>query len=125
MLLAIDEEHFSLGEHMGLTHHFLAALQANLTLLHIAPHQSASADRSAQEAVERTGLPLDLPPFAFQHLTHADPVEGILQVVADGQFEMVVLIARPRSFLSELFHCSVTARVLLHSPVPVLVLPAQ
>jgi nucleotide-binding universal stress UspA family protein len=38
---------------------------------------------------------------------------------------MVVLIARPRSLLCDLFHGSVTAHVLLHSPVPVLVLPAE
>jgi nucleotide-binding universal stress UspA family protein len=125
VLLAVDDEHFSLGSHMGLVHHFLAALQAQLTLLHVAPHQSAVADMSALEAVERTGLPLDLPPIAFQHLTHASPAAGILQAVADGGFEMVALIARPRSFLGSLFHRSVTARVLLHSPVPVLVLPAE
>jgi nucleotide-binding universal stress UspA family protein len=124
LLLAVDEEHFSLGEHMGLVHHLLAALGAHLTLLHVAAHQSTVADRAALEAVERTGLSLDLPPITFQHLQHASPAEGILQVAANGQFDMVVLIARPRSFLGDLFQVSVTARVMLHSPVPVLVLPA-
>lgn len=33
---------------------------------------------------------------------------------------MVVLIARPRSFMGELFHRNVTAQVLLCSPVPIL-----
>lgn len=125
LLLAVDDEHFSLGGHMGLVHHFLAALGAQLILLHVAPRQSAVADMAALEAVERTGLPLDLPPITFQHLTHPSPAEGILQVAADGRFDMVMLIARPRSFLGELFHRSVTARVMLHSPVPVLVLPAE
>jgi nucleotide-binding universal stress UspA family protein len=125
LLLAVDDEHFSLGEHMGLVHHFLAALGAHLTLLHVSPYPSEVANAAAQEAVERTGLTLDLPPFTFQHFTHASPVEAILQAVADDHFDMVVLIARPRSFLGELFHCSVTARVMLHSSVPVLVLPAE
>jgi nucleotide-binding universal stress UspA family protein len=125
LLLAVDGEHFSLGGHTGLVHRFLGALRAQLTLLHVAPHQSAVADMKALEAVERTGLSLDLPPLTFQHFTHASPAEGILQVAAEGQFDMVLLIARPRSFLGELFHRSVTARVLLHSPVPVLVLPAD
>jgi nucleotide-binding universal stress UspA family protein len=124
VLLAVDDEHFSLGEHMGLVHHFLAALQAQLTVLHVAPRQSAVGDSKALEAVERTGLPLGLPAITFQHLTHENTAEGILQVVAEGGFEMVALIARPRSFLGALFHRSVTASVLLHSPVPVLVLPA-
>jgi len=35
-----------------------------------------------------------------------------------------VLIARPRSFLGELFHCSFTTAVLRHCSVPVLLLPA-
>jgi nucleotide-binding universal stress UspA family protein len=124
VLLAVDDEHFSLGEHMGLVHHFLAALQPLLTVLHVAPRQSAVGDSKALEAVERTGLPLDLPAITFQHLTHDNTAEGILQVIAEGGFELVAIIARPRSFLGELFHRSVTARVLLHSPVPVLVLPA-
>jgi nucleotide-binding universal stress UspA family protein len=125
VLLAVYDEHFSLGEHMGLVHHVLAALGAHLTLVHVATHQSAVADTAALEAVERTGLSLGLPPITFQHLTHPSPADGILQAAADGQFDMIVLIARPRSFLCDLFHGSVTARVLLHSPVPVLVLPAE
>ena len=125
LLLAVDDEHFSLGEHMGLVHHFLTALGAHLTLLHVAAHPSAVADMAALEAVERTGLSLDLPPITFQHFTHNSSAEGILQVAADGEFDIIVLIARPRSFLGELFHRSVTARVMLHSPVPVLVLPAE
>lgn len=48
----------------------------------------------------------------------------ILQAVASGGFDWVVLVARPRSFLGELFHRGVMAHVLLHSPIPVLVLPA-
>ena len=40
-------------------------------------------------------------------------------------WHLTALIARPRSFLSRLFHRSVTAQVLLHSAIPVLVLPAM
>jgi len=124
LLLAVDAEQFSLGEHMGLVCHFLTALGAPLTVLHVAPEPSAIADAAALEAVERTGLALDLPLLSFRPLTHAEPAEGILQVLAEGNFDAVALIVRPRSFLGSLFHRSVTAAVLLHSPVPVLVLPA-
>jgi nucleotide-binding universal stress UspA family protein len=124
VLLAVDDEHFSLGEHMGVVHPVLVALQAQLTLLHVSPHQSALAGRAAQEAVERTGLTLELPTITFQHFAHTHPATGILEAICEGQFDMVALIARPRSFLGALFHRSVTAHVLLHSPVPVLVLPA-
>ncbi len=125
LLLAVDAEHFSLGEQMGLVCHFLTALGAHLTVLHVAPQLSATADAAALEAVERTGLALDLEPLSFRHLTHAEPAEGILQVLAEGDFDAVALIARPRSFLGSLFHRSVTVQVLLHSSIPVLVLPAQ
>lgn len=79
---------------------------------------------AATAAITRTGPTIDLPPPKTQHLVHAFPAKGILQVAATGHFDLVVLIARPRSFLGALFHHSVTAQVLLHSPLPVLVLPA-
>ena len=53
------------------------------------------------------------------------PAEAILQAAQPADFDMVVLVARPHSFLGELFHHSVTAQVLLHSALPVLVLPAE
>jgi hypothetical protein len=83
-------------------------------VLHVAPRQSALKDSKALEAVERTGLPLGLPAVTFQPLTNNNPAEDILQVIAEGGFEMVALIARPRSFLGALSHRSVTAEV-LHS----------
>jgi hypothetical protein len=78
-------------------------------VLHVAPCQSALKDSKALEAVERTGLPLGLPAVTFQPLTHNNPAEDILQVIAEGGFEMVALIARHWSFLGALFHRSVTA----------------
>ena len=66
-----------------------------------------------------------LPPVRTRNAMSSDPVEGILEVATTGEYDLIVLIARPRSFWGELFHRSVTAEVLLHSAVPVLVLPAQ
>ena len=127
LLLALDEEQFSLGEHAGLVRHLLDALHAELTVLHVGADE-ASAETgaaAAREALERTGLALDLTTgLRTQGLVHGTQAGGILQAVAGGAFDWVVLVARSRSFLGELFHRSVTAHVLLHSPVPVLVLPA-
>ncbi|OGX91759.1 universal stress protein [Hymenobacter coccineus] len=128
LLLALDEEQFSLGEHAGLVHHLLDALPAELTVLHVAPNQASAAagTAAAREALARTGLALDLvTSLRTQSLVHATPGGGILEAVAGGAFDWVVLVARPRSFLGGLFHRSVTAHVLLHSPIPVLVLPAE
>lgn len=125
VLLAVDAEPFGLGAHAGLVRNFFGALPAQLTVLHVSPTADPAATEAARAAVLRTGLAADLPPVAMLNLPHPGAAEGILQVGAGGEFDMVVLIARPRSFLGELFHRSVTAQVLLHSGLPVLVVPTQ
>ncbi|OGX85219.1 hypothetical protein BEN47_02555 [Hymenobacter lapidarius] len=42
-----------------------------------------------------------------------DPAAVVLRAVAEEQPDLLILIARPRSFLGRLFHRSVTAQVLL------------
>ncbi|TDN38790.1 universal stress protein [Hymenobacter sp. UV11] len=127
ILLALDGEDFSLGAQAGLVRHLFAALHAELTVLHVGhdPASLAAGRAAVSETLERTGLALGLATAVrTQGLVHGTPAGGILQAVAGGEFDWVVLVARPRSFLGELFHRSVTAHVLLHSPIPVLVLPA-
>ena len=58
---------------------------------------------------------LAAPPTSAPDNSHAAP-----KVVAT---DAVVVLARQRSFMSDLFHRSVTARLLERCPVPVLVLP--
>jgi nucleotide-binding universal stress UspA family protein len=128
LLLALDAEPFSLGNHTGLVRHLFDALPAELTVLHVGSDRAraAAGTAAALETTERTRLALDLgSELPTRCLVHATPAGGILEVAATGEFDAVVLVARPRSFLGELFHRSVTAHVLLHSPIPVLVLPAE
>lgn len=126
ILLAVDAEEFSLGKHAGAMRHLLDALQAELTVLHVGEDvDSTKNGAAALEIVQRTGLTADLAqPIRTLVVNAPAPAEGILQVATPQDFDLVVLIARPRSFLGELFHHSVTAQVLLHSTVPVLVMPA-
>ena len=126
VLLALDGEPFSLGTHAGAMRHLFDALHAELTVLHVSenadPNEAAAA---TLEMMQRTGLAADLAqPIRTVSLIAPAPAEGILKAARPADFDLVVLIARPRSFLGELFHHSVTAQVLLHSAVPVLVLPA-
>ena len=126
ILLALDGEPFSLGTHAGAIRHLLDALHAELTVLNVCetadPNDSAAATLAM---VQRTGLTADLEqPVRTVNLSAKAPAEGILQMARSADFDFVVLIARPRSFLGELFHHSVTVQVLLHSAIPVLVLPA-
>ena len=127
VLWALDAKMFSLGAHAVLVRHLLDALHAKLTVLYVGSDEvsTAAGTDTAREALERTGLTLNLTTGTrTQGLVHATPAGGILQAVAGGGFDWVVLVAPPRSFLGDLFHRSVTAHVLLHSPIPVLVLPA-
>ncbi|WP_310397766.1 universal stress protein [Hymenobacter sp.] len=126
VLLAVDGEAFSLGPHAGATRHLLDALHAELTVLHVEEHAGPTAATArALASVEDTGLTMGLPqPLRTRSVVAPHPAEAILQAARPEDFDLVVLIARPRSFFGELFHRSVTARVLLHSAVPVLVLPA-
>lgn len=126
LLLALDAEPFRLGAHAGLVRNLFDALHAELTVLHVGPDQESAAAGAAAAvaAVEQTGLAIDLANgLRTRCAVHVTPAGGILQAAASGEFDLVVVVARPRSFLGELFHRSVTAHVLLHSPLPVLVLP--
>ena len=125
VLLAVDGEAFSLGPHTGLMRAFFTALRAQLTVLHVYPYDTTTEDVAALESVVHTGLTTGLPPVSTRNVMSSDPVEGILEVAATGEYDVIALVARPRSFWGELFERSVTARVLLNSSLPVLVLPVQ
>jgi nucleotide-binding universal stress UspA family protein len=99
-------------------------LKAEVTVLNVtAGHHEL--DPAALESVQQTGLLIDLPPAHARTVTNANPARGILQVAQPHDFDLLVVIARERSFLGKLFHHSVTAQLLLDSALPVLVLPAK
>jgi nucleotide-binding universal stress UspA family protein len=124
VLLAIDGEFFTLRPHAGPIRHLLTALGAELTVLHVATDATPAPADEVLDSVVRTGLGIELAaPVRYHSLTAAHPAEGILQATQSGEVDLVVVLARPRSFWGQLFHHSVTAQVLLHSTVPVLVLP--
>ncbi|TLM88670.1 universal stress protein [Hymenobacter jeollabukensis] len=124
--LAADGEEFSLGQHAGAVRHLLSCLDAELTVLHITHQQRAEAcTAQALDSVQRTGLTADLAqPVRTCTVVAEEAAPAILQAAHPGKADLLVLIVRPRSFLSRFFHHSVTAQVLLHSDVPVLLLPA-
>jgi nucleotide-binding universal stress UspA family protein len=127
VLLALDGEAFTLGKYAGMARNLLNALGAELTVLHVAAHPGPE-DQAAEvlESVRRTGLAIDLPtPVRYRHSAVAAPAEGILAVAQPADYDLVVVLARPRSFWGKVFHHSVTAQVLVHSAIPVLVLPTE
>lgn len=126
VLLAVDGEPFSLGAYVGEVRCLLGALSAAITVLHVVPPGSTDGyPDQPLELVQRAGLAGELTLLTrHRRVSAPHPGEGILQALVAGGVDVVALIARPRSFLGRLFHRSVTAQVLLHSPIPVLLLPA-
>ncbi|TGE17394.1 universal stress protein [Hymenobacter elongatus] len=127
VLLALDAEPFSLNAAGNKLVPLLAAWQAAYTVTHVVLHHEAAAPRGRLPLadVRASGLLApDAPLWLYQEADVA-PADGILQALADTQADLLVLIARHRSFLGRLFHHSVTAEVLRRSPVPVLLVPAE
>jgi nucleotide-binding universal stress UspA family protein len=126
VLLAVDGAAFTLGEHACDTHHLLTALGADITVFHVVSDSGPDEwPPLVLDSVMRTGLVLDLPPVHTHTVIHGHPATAILAAAQPADFDLIVLIARQRSFMGTLFHHSVTAQVMLESKVPVLVLPAK
>lgn len=123
VLVAADEEGFTLGEQARFVHSFFTQVPEQLTVLHVSPEPDGVGAAAAAEALKRAGITGPATP-RLRPLVHPDVAAGIVEQAATGEFDLVVVVARPRTLLGRLFHRSVTAYVLLHSPIPVLVLPA-
>lgn len=126
VLLALDAELFSLSAASNKLAPLLAAWQAAYTVTHVMlDEEPTTTHRRPMADVRASGLlPPDAPLWLYQEVDKT-PADGILQALADTQADLLVLIARPRSFLGRLFHHSVTAEVLRRSPVPVLLVPVK
>ncbi|MFD2784686.1 universal stress protein [Hymenobacter rubripertinctus] len=106
----------------------VTVIDAEVTVLYVAPDavevEAEEATNQALDTVLRTGLTIDLPRVKVRTLADASPARRILEAARSADFDLVVVVARPRSFFGNLFHRSVTAEVLRRSTIPVLVLPA-
>ena len=124
--LAVDAEPFHLNEAAQALVPLLSSWQAAYTAVHVLVpgEREAYPGQRALGNLKMSGLVTSAQPLELYEAAHVRPAAGVLQAIADTQADMLVLIARPRSFLGRLFHHSVTAEVLRHSPVPVLLVPA-
>ena len=124
VLVAVDGEPFAPNAASRALAPLLAAWAATFTVAHVQP-QGGPPSRLALADVRASGLLPAATPLALYDAAEAATATGVLQAVADTQADLLVLVARPRSFLGGLFHRSVTASVLRHCRVPVLLLPAE
>ena len=124
ILIAADAEPFMLAANAQPLRQLLALPGAALTVAHISSGVEDDAGCSAAlRAVQLSGLVQGLPTPELRGYEHENYADGVLAAVQDTQADLVIVLARERSYLGELFHQSVTAGLLAHCPVPVLVLP--
>ena len=62
-------------------------------------------------AASPSGGHSDLPPAHSRTVVHAHPAEAIIAAARPADFDAVIVVARSRSVLGQLFHHSVTAQV--------------
>ena len=121
--VAADGEPFELDRPAAALQ-LLAHLHAALTVVRVEGIEDDQACAAALRYVQASGLAAGArhtTPLAVRSL---DPAQGLLTAIIQTEAQLLVIIARRRSFLGEMFHRSVTSKVLAESPVPILVLPA-
>jgi nucleotide-binding universal stress UspA family protein len=125
VLVAVDGEAFALNAAALALAPLLASWPAHFSVLHLAAGPTQPR-RLALVDVQLSGLLASSAPLELYDAPYTDdPAPGVLRAVAEAPADLLILIARPRSFLGRLFHRSVTAQVLRGCPVPVLLLPAD
>ncbi|ALD20650.1 universal stress protein [Hymenobacter sp. DG25A] len=124
IIIAADADGFRLEEKGRFAQQFLTELGCPVTVAHVSEVEDDDACAAALQAVHNSGL-VDRNQHAdLRCFQHAHASAGILEAAHATRAGLIVLLARQRSYLGELFHRSVTAKMLEHSTVPVLLLPA-
>ena len=126
LAVATDDAPFALAPGAAPARRLLHQLApAHLTVVTVSPMQDDAACAAALHQVRASGLlhtrATHLGVEGFYD-TQAD--EGTLQAIDTLQADWLVVLAREHSVLGSLFHRSITNRLLLRSPVPVLAVPA-
>jgi nucleotide-binding universal stress UspA family protein len=124
ILIAADREAFTLGPEAQALRPLLALPGVELIVAHVSSGvEDDEGCALALRAVQASGLVQGLPMPELRGYQHHQYAQGVLAAALDAQADLVVVLARQRSYLSDLFHRSVTAQLLQNCPVPVLVLP--
>ncbi|AIZ64190.1 hypothetical protein PK28_11755 [Hymenobacter sp. DG25B] len=124
VIIAADAEGFRLDEAGRFAQQLLTNLQCPVTVAHVSEVEDDDACAAALQAVHTSGLVATSQHTDLRCFQHTHAAAGILEAAHTTRAGLLVLVARQRSYLGELFHRSVTARVLEHTTVPVLLLPA-
>ncbi|MGY3089036.1 nucleotide-binding universal stress UspA family protein [Hymenobacter sp. UYAg731] len=123
-LIAADREPFALAPAAQALCPLLAQLgTAGVVVAHVSDGvEDDDGCAAALRAVRTSGVVEFISPELRGYLD-SDYAEGVLTATQDVAADLVITLARERSFMSDLFHRSITARLVEQCPVPVLVLP--
>ena len=126
LLLMVDGQSFSLRPNQDLLRRLLAATQGTLDVVHVVGEGETMPGPETLLGTVRENDLVDALPDTCLHQVYQRTVHaGVLEEAARLDADMLVIVARPHSWLGGLFHASVTARLLRESPIPVLLLPAE
>ena len=124
ILIAADREAFALTADAQALRPLLALPGTELVVAHVSSGvEDDEGCALALRAVQASSLVDGLPVPELRGYEHDNYAEGVLAAVQDFRADLVVVLARQRSYVGELFHRSVTAQLLVRCPVSVLVLP--
>ncbi|RAK69496.1 universal stress protein [Hymenobacter edaphi] len=123
VLIAADPEAFGLAPTSEAATGLLQSLGADFTVAYVSAVEDDAGCARALRAVQDSGLLAPAAAVELRGCLAPDAPTGLLSAAAQVGADLLVLLARSRSYLGELFHRSVTAAVVERSPVPVLLLP--
>ncbi len=127
VLVAVDADAFTLNAATQALTPLLSAWSAAYEVVHVTTpdDQHGLQGPLALTHLRASGLLPATVPLELYEAPCVEPATGVLETLDATRADLLVLIARPRSFLGQLFHRSVTAQILRRCRVPVLLLPAE
>ncbi|MBC6608061.1 universal stress protein [Hymenobacter sp. BT188] len=122
-VVAADGEPFTLDKPLAALQ-LLAQLEPRMTVVTVSGIEDNQACATSLRQVKASGLADAASHVTLEAIRHTYPVEGLLKAITLIKADLLILVARRRSFLGTMFHRSVTNRLLRTCHIPMLVLPA-
>ncbi|GAB2463982.1 hypothetical protein GCM10011375_16010 [Hymenobacter qilianensis] len=122
-VVAADGEPFTLDKPLAALQ-LIAQLEPRMTVVTVSGIADNQACATSLRQVKASGLADAASHVTLEAIRHAYPVEGLFKAITLTKADLLILVARRRSFLGTMFHRSVTNRLLRTCHIPMLVLPA-
>jgi nucleotide-binding universal stress UspA family protein len=123
--LAVEDQNFQLSPAAVSLAPLLDTLAADLITVCVLPHEERAGGWEGLRAVQHCGLGNAAIRSGLHKVDSTLPASGILQGVRELQADMLALLDQGHGWLHQVFVGSVIGYVLRHTPVPVLLLPAE